>query len=61
MTQEDGTYLALQLEFKNVAKNLINVSDSDITIYDADNKVKLQSEFMTTVKPNCSRVISYLG
>ena len=41
---EDGTYLALQLEFKNVAKESINVSDSDITIYDADNnKVKLQS------------------
>ena len=40
---EDGTYLALQLEFKNVAKESINVSDSDITIYDADNnKVKLQ-------------------
>ncbi len=41
---EDGTYLALQLEFKNVAKESINVSDSDITIYDEDNnKVKLQS------------------
>ena len=41
---EDGTYLALQLEFKNVAKESINVSDSDITIYDAENnKVKLQS------------------
>ena len=41
---EDGTYLALQLEFKNVVKESINVSDSDITIYDADNnKVKLQS------------------
>ena len=34
---EDGTDLALQLEFKNVAKESINVSDSDITIYDADN------------------------
>ena len=41
---ENGTYLALQLEFKNVAKESINVSDSDITIYDAENnKVKLQS------------------
>lgn len=41
---EDGSYLALQLEFKNVAKESINVSDSDITIYDANNnKVKLQS------------------
>ena len=39
---EDGTYLALQLEFKNLAKDSVNVSDSDMTIYDADNnKVKL--------------------
>ena len=39
---EDGTYLALQLEFKNLAKDSVNVTDSDITIYDADNnKVKL--------------------
>ena len=36
--------MALQLEFKNVAKESINVSDSDITIYDAENnRVKLQS------------------
>ena len=39
---EDGTYLALQLEFKNLAKDSVTVSDSDVTIYDADNnKVQL--------------------
>ena len=39
---EDGTYLALQLEFKNLTKDSVNVSDSDVTIYDADNnKVQL--------------------
>ena len=59
---EDGTYLALQLEFKNVAKESINVSDSDITIYDADNnKVKLQSGIYDQTEAfNCSRVISWL-
>ena len=47
---EDGTYLAFQLEFKNVAKESINVSDSNCS-----------QEFMTKVKPsNCSRVISWL-
>ena len=58
---EDGTYLALQLEFKNVAKESINVSDSDITIYDANNnRSNCSQEFMTTVKPsNRSRVISW--
>lgn len=39
---EGGTYLALQLEFKNLVKDSVTVSDSDVTIYDADNnKVQL--------------------
>lgn len=41
---EDGTYLAVQLEFKNVSKDSVNVSDSDITVYDSsNNKVKLKT------------------
>ena len=42
-------------------KESINVSDSDITIYDADNnKVKLQSGIYDQSEAfNCSRVISW--